>query len=52
MTKFPPISEEEKLIAGGAPGYMTGFGNHVSTEAVAGGTSAASSQLAAPRPPR
>ena len=36
MTELQPIVDEETLIGEGAPGYLTGFGNHVSTEAVAG----------------
>lgn len=36
MTVLQPIEKEATPVRGGTEGYMTGFGNHVSTEAVAG----------------
>lgn len=36
MTELQPIVDEETSIGEGAARYLTGFGNHVSTEAVAG----------------
>ena len=36
MTELQPLVDEEIPMVGDAPAYLPGFGNHVSTEAVAG----------------